>query len=178
MIEKSKSGSIYKKSKNPSHADRYRISMDGNYIYNLKLPWYRKLWLMLDGLIFGLIYVILGLIFSWLINSYILQDVDKNLQKWVIGFQIAGDALLNVLVIYILLQSIPRIFPNIYPNPPGEHEYFRQFIGGVLLSFSILASEFRLVSKVGYVFGRESNLTKIINNFDSCGASRGFACGP
>ena len=180
MVRKNKSGSIYKKSKDPEFTGRYRISLDGNYLWNLNLPWYRKLWLVFDALVFGLIYIIVGLIFSWILNSYVLEELNKNLERWVVGFQVIGESLLNVFVLYALIQLIPRIFPNIYPSPPGEHEYFRQFIGGILLSFGLLAAEYKLVAKTGYVFGKANDLSNIVDNYQSCKASgsTGFECKP
>ena len=179
MRRKNKSGSIYKKSKDAEHTNRYRISLDGNYFVNLDLPWYRKLWLFFDALIFGVIYILIGLVFSWILNSYIFLPLDESLHRAVVGIQVIGESVLNVLVLYILIQLIPRIFPNIYPSPPGEHEYFRQFMGGILLSFGLLAAEYKLVAKVGYVFGRTDNLDDVIRNYRTCRnqGEPGFACG-
>lgn len=167
-------GSIYTKSKDAVYSDNYKISFDGNYLFNLKLPWYRKLWLFTDALIFGVIYIFMGLLFSWILNSFIFQPVDKNLQRWVVGFQVIGESLLNVLVLYSLIQLIPRIFPSIYPRAPGEHEYFKKFIGGILLSFGLLAAEYRLVEKVGYVFGAKQDLNDLLDDYRSC--NKKFKC--
>ena len=171
-----KEGSIYSRSKSPIYADTYKISFDGNYFFNLKLPWYRKLWLFIDALIFGVIYIFMGLLFSWILNSFIFMPFDNKLQRWVVGFQIIGEAVLNVLVLYALIQLIPRIFPNIYPNPPGEHEYFRKFIGTILLSFGLLAAEYSLSEKIGYVFGGRSNLHIVLDNYRTCKPEGGFEC--
>lgn len=180
MVKKNRAGSIYRKGKDSEHITRYRISMDGNYFFNLKLPWYRKLWLFADALIFGVIYIIMGLIFSWILNTYVFLPLNRNLGKPVVGIQVVGESVLNVLVLYFLIQFIPRFFPNIYPNPPGEHDYFKLFVGGILLSFGLLAAEYKLVAKVGYVFGRTDNLDDVISNYRSCinDGSTGFACEP
>lgn len=157
MVRKDKTGSIYKKGKDPVHPDAYRISADGNYFVNLKLPWYRKLWLFFDAIIFGLIYILVGFAFSWMLNK-ISEDYTENRviteadPQWVVGFVIIGESLLNVFVLYILIQLIPRIFPNIYPNPPAEHDFFKQMIGNILLSFSLLAANYNIVKQLQYVF--------------------------
>ena len=98
MARKNKSGSVYKRDSDPEHTDRYRISMDGNYLFNLKLPLYKKIWLLFDALIFGLIYIIVGLIFSWILNSFVLESLDKSLSRGVVGLQVIGESLLNVFV--------------------------------------------------------------------------------
>jgi len=175
-IKNDKTRSIYKKGKDPEHADRYRISMDGNYFFNLDLPWYRKIWLLIDGLVTGAVYVVLGLIFSWILNTYVFLPLDKKLQKGVVFFQIVGESILNVLVLYVLVQLIPRFFPNIYPNPPGEHDYFKLYIGGILLSFGLLAAEYKLAGKVSFVFGTTDSIDDIVANFRRC--NKDFRCGP
>ena len=71
---------------------------------------------------------------------------------WKVGFIIIGETLLNVFVLYILIQAIPRVFPNIYPNPPAEHDYFKQLIGNILLSFGLLAAQYNLVKQLQWVF--------------------------
>ena len=174
--KKDREGSVYSRSKDPNYSDNYKISFDGNYLFNLNIPWYRKLWLFSDALVFGVIYIFMGLLFSWILNSFIFQPLDKSLQKWVIGFQIIGESVLNVLVLYSLIQIIPRVFPNIYPKPPGEHEYFKKFIGGILLSFGLLAAEYRLVEKVGYIFGAKSSLNEVLDEYRDCKDRGGFRC--
>ncbi len=157
MVRKDKIGSIYKKGADPKHPDAYRISADGNYFVNLKLPWYKKLWLFFDAIIFGLIYIIVGFAFSWMLNK-ISEDYTENRviteedPQWVVGFVIIGETLLNVFVLYILIQIIPRVFPNIYPNPPPEHDFFKQMIGNILLSFGLLAANYNIVKQLQYVF--------------------------
>ena len=158
---KSNGKSLYREDKDPEHPDNYRISADGNYFVTLDLPLYKKVWLFFDAIIFGLIYILVGFFFSWLLNMIPEKYTDDRVVNlsiserdptWKVGFVVVGETLLNVFVLYILIQAIPRIFPNIYTKPPPEHDYFKQLIGNILLSFGLLAAQYNLVKQLQYVF--------------------------
>lgn len=165
--------------KDPYHPDDYTISIDGNYLINSDLPLYRKVWLLIDALIFGAMYVIVGFSVSVFLNDYTVRSFNREEHppKARIGGEIIAQAILSVLFTYLVIQFLPRILPNIYPNPPREHYFFRQFVCNMLLPFSIMAAEYKLVSKIRYVFGADFDpLDDWINTYSKCESH--FQCPP
>jgi hypothetical protein len=163
--------SKYKKDKDPYHPDDYTISIDGNYFINMKLPWYRKFWLAIDAIVFAVIYLLVGFSLSVFLNDYTVRELDRDAKppKARVGAEIIAQAITSVFFIYLVIQILPRILPNIYPMPPKEHYFFRQFVCNILLPFSIMAAEYKLVSKIRYVFGADFDpLDDLVEKYSKC----------
>lgn len=119
-------------------------------------PYYMIFLFMLDIALMSLLYFMVGLSFSSLINDNVQQPLDRSLGNFVVFLQSMGEILLTVICIYFVLHFLPKI-PSIVPNPPPEHMYFRVRGGDVLLAFSIVAAQLLYLDKLRFLYNDDKD---------------------
>ena len=144
--------------------------VNGDYMY--RYSYYMIFLFMLDIALMSLLYFMIGLSFSSLINDHVMRPLNRSLGNLVVFIQSMAEILLTILAIYFVIHFVPKV-PSIVPNPPKEHIYFRTRGGDILLAFSIVAAQLLYLDKLRFLYNdtKDSNeqaVVEILGNWAVC----------
>ena len=169
-----------KKKNEKGESEMLNISRSGVYFLKGDEPvWVRLTWI-LDFILTGFIYVILGFTVSWLVDK-VERDFNPSNpgNKTRVFFEAVGELIFSLFFLYILILIIPTYVPDFCLRPPRGHHSWKTYAGGILVTFAIFAAEPKLIEKIKYVFDTKSSnkdgkLDSIVRCFDDSANGTGW----
>lgn len=129
-----------------------KISDNGNYYINYKIPWYYKLLWLIDSFITGLIYLMTAVVLSWVVDDYAVKNLDTNDSKFFVFIQACGEVIYLILVFFTIVFVYGYCLPDFSFYPPPEHSFVKNYSSGFFVIFGLFALEPKLIQKLQYVF--------------------------
>ncbi len=131
---------------------------------------------LLDTLLAGVYFTLLGYLFAWLINNYLTSPLelkkedgtyDPSQSRARVFSELILECLSLIVAIYISVQVGLRL-PYILKKSPLFHRDYRIFSGGIILVYTLMSLQERMVEKSNYVFNsaksdRTENTIQIID---------------
>lgn len=136
------------------------LQKNGNYFYDKKISIWKKMLLIIDLVIFSVIYITLAFLFSWILDKYTIPELDRNRSDIIIVCEIIGELILVLLALYIIIIVLTKYIPTIYTNPPEEHQAFKSYILTILIVFGIFSGDYKFRDKITYIFDRKEDDVK------------------
>lgn len=134
-------------------ADFGKVSTNGDFYFNSKLPFYIKLTWILDGIFNGLVYLTTATIGSFYLDKYAVKSLDKGDSKFFIFIQFCGEVFYLVVLLYVIVIFYGKFLPSIAIDPPTEHRFLKNYICGFCTVFGLFITDPKLNSKIRYVLG-------------------------
>ena len=133
----------------------------------------------LDFIVISLVYLFSGLLISSLINESVTK-LDREKGKYIIFLEITFELIITLIfyiLVYYALSKLPPLVPNIEVKNFNQRGMFKD----ILLLFSILSTQLRLLSKLRFLFNDNFDEEAIVDeqireNFNNC--PNGFTCAP
>ena len=134
------------------------IADNGFYLFNSETgSIFLRILLILDILIYGTIYLLVGLGTSYILNRFVTSDKNLTSQpKAKVFGEIIGEVLFTIIGLYIAILFLGKI-PSIviyYTSSkiPKVHKVIRYWAGSIILIFSIIVLQTKLTRKILFVF--------------------------
>ena len=124
--------------------------------------------LFLDTLLIGVYFILIGYTFSWFVNTYTVKPLelkksdgsyDPKSSKGRIFSELILECLLLIIVIYLAIQIGLRL-PLLIKKAPLFHRDYRIYSGGILLIYTLMSVQTKMIEKARYVFDSDKS------NFD------------
>ena len=140
--------------------------------YMFEYPWWKKILFVIDILLFGLLYFMVGILTSAWYNDEFITPLDRNKSRLQIFTQSMIEALLVIFTIYVIMHLLPKV-PSLINNPPEKHLDFRLEGSKILLAFSIVSCQLLYFDKLRYLYNEVKdseveNEEGIRDNWNNC----------
>lgn len=155
--------------------------------YFLNYPVWKQLLFVIDILLSGLLYFMVGVAFSAWFNDNLLAPLDRSKGTFRNFVETMSLLLVTISAMYLIIHFIPKI-PPLVPNPPPEHLNFRLRGTDIILAFGIVSCQLLYLDRMRYLYnevkdGRETNIDAVLANYEICengivAPAGEFACQP
>ena len=156
-----------------------RVIYNGNYYFTSKESIYIKFLWVIDWLFFGTVVFLLGVVVGFGIDK-IPRKLDRTQSKALIAVEAVGELLLILGGLFLIILLFINRIPSIAPRIPGEHTYWKNYSGGILVTLGLFLSNPTFADKVRYVLNtRASDEEERLAKVSECIAAGGAwpACG-
>jgi hypothetical protein len=133
--------------------------------------------LFIDILLVGVYFTLLGYFFAFILNDYLtkpltLKKDDGSYNPVQTRYRVFSELILECLAvivsIYISVQIGLRL-PFLVKKAPLFHRDYRVFSGGIILVYTLMSLQDRMIEKARYVFGnKKSEMNENIEQLIDC----------
>lgn len=152
------------------------IAEDGLYFFKKETGiWIYRLLLIIDLIVFGLIYAFVAIGLALFLNDVTTKKLDRKQSKGIIFMEIvlAVGSIIFALIIGLLIIGFLQRHLTIVKLPPLAHRVYKSWGGAAIMIFIIVSLQVNLTEKMRYVFNEDEDkknrdLKEIHRLFENC----------